>query len=360
MANQKRSAVRHPVEFTLRDVRCFAGEQRGLIRPITLLVGENGTGKTTFLGCYGALHRLLSSAPVEKPDFNEDTFAMGSFRDIARTRRGRGGRIKEFELGFAFDEEGDERLTATFREEGSQPAVACLGPGNVGNLPDLVPVPTHHFSSTRTFGPACDTTSSVENHIRSLVDGCRWDALHDELVEFGRSAGLFSEIRLKCQGEQADDPFQLHVKVRGGPYVNVANAGSGISQSLLLLLEVMAANGSSRRPGGRTFVLQQPGAHLHPRCQAQLANVFIKASEERDSRFLIETHSDYIVDRVRISVRQGLLPPDDVSILYFEPKAKAVTIHSMYFDADGNLKGAPPGYREFFLKETNKLLGFSD
>ncbi len=42
-----------------RPARCFAGEQRGRLRPITLLVGENSTGKTTFLGCYGALLRVI-------------------------------------------------------------------------------------------------------------------------------------------------------------------------------------------------------------------------------------------------------------------------------------------------------------
>ena len=41
-----------PGDLTLQDVRCFQGEQRGSLRPITLLVGENSTGKTTFLGCY--------------------------------------------------------------------------------------------------------------------------------------------------------------------------------------------------------------------------------------------------------------------------------------------------------------------
>ena len=41
-----------PREFMLTDVRCFEGEQRARLRPITLLVGENSTGKTTFLGCY--------------------------------------------------------------------------------------------------------------------------------------------------------------------------------------------------------------------------------------------------------------------------------------------------------------------
>ena len=88
--------------------------------------------------------------------------------------------------------------------------------------------------------------------------------------------------------------------------------------------------------------------------------MFVEAFKKRGNRFLIETHSDYIVDRVRIAVRQGALKPDDVAILYFEPKGNAVGIHSMSLDADGNLLGAPASYREFFLRETDRLLGFAD
>ena len=78
----------HPTEVTLQDVRCFEGEQRGCLRPITLLVGENSTGKTTFLGCYRALSRLFSEYGFtgKSPDFNIEPLAMGSFRDIVRSR----------------------------------------------------------------------------------------------------------------------------------------------------------------------------------------------------------------------------------------------------------------------------------
>ena len=65
-------------------------------------------------------------------------------------------------------------------------------------------------------------------------------------------------------------------------------------------------------------------------------------------------------NRVRISVRKGLLKPDDVSVLYFEPKGSAVAIHDMTLDEHGNLLAAPEGYRDFFMKETDKLLGFAD
>ena len=120
-----------PGELTMQDVRCFQGEQRGSLRPITLLVGENSTGKTTFLGCYHVLHRLLPGANFEQTlDFNEEPFSMGSFRDIVRSGRGPGGRIDEFKLGVSFEPPGRDslpyRLLVSFSEEGSQPVVSSL------------------------------------------------------------------------------------------------------------------------------------------------------------------------------------------------------------------------------------------
>ena len=435
----------YPTDLILRDVRCFDGEQHGRLRGITLLVGENSTGKTTFLGCYRALHQMFamhhySSGP---PDFNADPFAMGSFRDIVRSRRGTKGRIDEFQLGFALEGPSYSRLTATFREEGSQPIVSSLRfqfsdelfleldrtekgtsfgiPGHgvqeadipfdqaaflldaatdfdphllgpklppilkhlqhmrndsagvdYGGIPlpdlaDLVPVAPLRSKPKRTYDPVRESSSPAGDHVPMLMmrldrtDDAQWDSLHDELVEFGGDSGLFSDIKVKRHGRQMSDPFQLQVKVRSGPHANIVDVGYGISQSLPILVDIMAPTKSF--PEVRTFLLQQPEVHLHPRGQAQLASLFIAAFKKRGNRFLIETHSDHIIDRVRISVRQGLLKPDDVSILYFEPTAQngnAVNIHNMTLDADGNLLGAPEGYRDFFLKETDKLLGFAD
>ena len=443
----------YPTELILRDVRCFEGEQRAPLRPITLLVGENSTGKTTFLGCYAALHRMLSAGRIftfiDELDFNESPFAMGSFRDIARLRRGPSGRINEFQLGFALETEQSglsyKELTTTFGESGSQPVVSSLRfgfsddwslalwptssgsalriPGRPsrevdipfghaglllhllgGNEPhvldqfptvklvvedllcegaerwhgftlpqlsNLIPVAPLRSKPKRTYDPGRETASPEGEHVPMLMMRLdrtskeHWGSLHDDLVEFGRSAGLFSDIRVKRHGKQMSDPFQLQVKVRSGPHANIMDVGYGISQSLPILVDLMAPDPSARRSRqrlreGHTFLLQQPEVHLHPRGQAQLASLFIQAFKKRRHRFLIETHSDHIVDRVCISVRQGKLKPDDVAILYFEPNGNAVSIHNISVDAAGNLCGAPPGYREFFLRETDRLLGFAD
>ena len=451
----------HPTTLLLQDVRCFEGEQHGRLRPITLLVGENSTGKTTFLGCYGTLHRMFSGRPTisATPDFNEEPFAMGSFRDIVRARRGPSGRINEFRLGFALepDRHSYDHLTATFREQGSQPTISSLRfrfgddsaflelqrtedngtafeslggtiatadfpiddaallldlitmdlpdvssgtlsrfphlkpvlqklrqlhpptgtdrrrrariPGStftLPHLPELIPVAPLRSKPKRTYDPVRETATPEGEHIPMLMmrldrtEATRWDSLHEGLVRFGRGAGLFSDIKVKRHGKQMSDPFQLQVKVRSGPHANIMDVGYGISQSLPILVDIMAANGAVRN---RAFLLQQPEVHLHPRGQAELASLFISSFKAGRNRFLIETHSDHIVDRVRISVRQGSLRPDDVSILYFEPqgpKGNAVNIHNVHLDEDGNLEKAPPGYRDFFLRETDKLLGFAD
>ncbi len=78
--------------------------------------------------------------------------------------------------------------------------------------------------------------------------------------------------------------------------------------------------------------------------------------------FIIETHSDHFVDWFRICVMEGKLPPEDLSIVYFEPiddRTKS-RIYSLGVDAQGNLQDVPDGYRRFFLQETEKLLGFKE
>ena len=110
------------------------------------------------------------------------------------------------------------------------------------------------------------------------------------------------------------------------------------------------------------FLLQQPEVHLHPSAQAALGGLFCEAAVD-GRQLIVETHSDHLIDRVRMDVRDGEsdLKPEDVSILYFERRNLAVTIHSLGWDADGNLVGrqgpVPDGYRQFFRTERRRSLG---
>ncbi|MCZ0937175.1 MAG: hypothetical protein OXJ55_00955 [Caldilineaceae bacterium] len=109
--------------FTIEEVRCFAGRQRFDLRPLTFLVGENSTGKTTTLACFQTLANLLRSEGV---DFNIDPYSMGVFGDIVRRSR---RKEKSFSLGFSF-EDNDDSLDCTVdfvqKAEGIEPAVKAV------------------------------------------------------------------------------------------------------------------------------------------------------------------------------------------------------------------------------------------
>ena len=150
------------------------------------------------------------------------------------------------------------------------------------------------------------------------------------------------------------DQVRKHDKRRKGPLHNLADMGYGVSQVLPLATELL------RGDSPRVILVQQPEVHLHPSAEAALGTLLCEVAVDgrRDRRLIVETHSDFIIDRVRMSVRDGVggLKPKDVSILYFERGGLDVTIHNLRVDERGNLLDVPPGYRQFFLKELQRSI----
>ena len=183
-----------------------------------------------------------------------------------------------------------------------------------------------------------------------------WRRLKEALEDFGREAGLFDEISVRSLGKKGSDPFQLRIKKYGskskGPQRNLIDVGYGISQALPVVIEFLR---SSAPP---MFLLQQPEMHLHPSAQAALGSLFCRVAGPK-RQLVVETHSDHLLDRVRMDVRDGAaaLKPADVSILYFERGDLDVRIHSLRLDEQGNVLDAPPSYRAFFMEETRRSLG---
>ena len=185
-----------------------------------------------------------------------------------------------------------------------------------------------------------------------------WNRLKDQLQTFGRSSGLFDEISIKPLGSREGAPFQVQIRRYDGklkgPKRNLIDVGYGVSQALPLVTELLRSDASSM------FLLQQPEVHLHPSAQAALGTLFCSIASP-DRRLIIETHSDYIIDRVRMEVRDAHesvgIRPGDVSILFFERGDLDVKIHSIRIDTEGNVHGAPESYGRFFMEETRRSIG---
>ena len=457
-------------EITLRNYRCFREEQTARLAPLTLLVGENSTGKTSFLAIIRALWDVAYRDLV--PDFKEEPYDLGSFDEIAHHRGAGGGRADEFDAGFkaattipreepleASEDAIPRRFAATFRKKGTAPVPAVrrlsdedgetwleirqdhdrtwlsfgthggawkreipeisvrwldadedrimvtfgsslgLFFGRAGDRDDraeAIPLrgtgrPEPHdieriaglvgrnwplgylesrpYASApvrskprRTYDPARTARDPEGDYVPMYLAGRyfqnkkAWSALKGRLEHFGRDAGLFDEVSIKPLGKRESEPFQVQVrKFAGrlkGPRRNLIDVGYGVSQALPVITELL------RDDAPPLFLLQQPEVHLHPSAQAALGSLFCRiAGPER--QLVVETHSDHLLDRVRMDIRDGksTLTPDDVSILYFERGALDVHIHSLRLDKMGNILGTPDSYRRFFMEETTRSLG---
>jgi predicted ATPase len=184
-----------------------------------------------------------------------------------------------------------------------------------------------------------------------------WQKLKRSIEDFGRASGLFDEISIKLLGRSEGTPFQVQVrkfsgKGRKGPPRNLIDVGYGVSQSLPLLSELL------RNDASQIFLLQQPEVHLHPVAQAALGTLFCQLAGRRQ-QLIVETHSDHLIDRVRMDIRDKTtsLTHKDVSILYFEPNDLDVTIHSLRIDDRATIIDPPDSYRRFFMDELRRSVG---
>jgi predicted ATPase len=189
----------------------------------------------------------------------------------------------------------------------------------------------------------------LERLVQEQPDSPETKSVLEALSTFGEESGLFKRIDVRKLGSKPDDPFQLLVTMEGRA-ANVIDVGYGISQALPVIVQSVLVDRDN------LLLLQQPEVHLHPRAQAALGSFFSRLVAKAHKQLVIETHSDFIIDRIRQHVARGDIRAADVAILFLE-RAKAETrLHVISLDAAGNILNAPTSYRDFFIQEEWRLL----
>lgn len=210
----------------------------------------------------------------------------------------------------------------------------------------------------RSYDSVAQAYSPEGDHIpwrlRGLSDRSK---LRERIRDYGVRSGLYEDVETRKFGDTEDAPFELRVRL-GERTPNVINVGYGISQVLPVVTSLLEP---SLR--GAWFALQQPEVHLHPRAQAALGEVlFEMALPPHSKRFLVETHSDYVVDRFRYRMRKAAETGEkalNAQVLFFERAGDKNIVHRLPLEPNGDYPEAQPdGFRAFFLQEELKNLGY--
>jgi predicted ATPase len=108
-----------------------------------------------------------------------------------------------------------------------------------------------------------------------------------------------------------------HLKVKQNELdLDITDVGFGISQVLPVIIQGFLSSDNS------TTIIEQPEIHLHPRIQADLADLFIDiVKNSPGKKLIIETHSEYILKRLRRRISEGKILPSQVAICLINPQS---------------------------------------
>lgn len=133
---------------------------------------------------------------------------------------------------------------------------------------------------------------------------------------------LLSRFRIAIDIERVNDIIHKITVNQDTVSLELTDVGFGISQVLPILVQAMLS------PKDSITIIEQPEIHLHPNMQAWLTDALIDIALKQQKFFIIETHSDTLIRRIRLRIvdKEWSLTENDIAIYHLEKdKSKSRT-----------------------------------
>lgn len=131
------------------------------------------------------------------------------------------------------------------------------------------------------------------------------------------------------------------------------NIGFGVSYVLPIIISALHA------PKGSLILIENPEAHIHPAGQSKLMALICLAANA-GVQFIIETHSDHIVNGLLLSVKHKKLKKEDVTLYFLDRKQSTHETEVVHLPvlSGGRIKNPPQGFFDQIDRDMKALLGF--
>jgi hypothetical protein len=170
-----------------------------------------------------------------------------------------------------------------------------------------------------------------------------WGLTEKTLIEavtmWGKFLGIYDDIEINAEtkyGTVCKVATSLEgIEVRA----DLTNVGVGVSQLLPVVVLCLAV------PVGSTLLIEQPELHLHPSVQLRLAE-FLAACALTGRQVVVETHSEHLVNGIRLLASRGWVQPErDVALSFIEKDEYGTRVTEIPITQDGTITRWP---RHFF------------
>ena len=373
-------------ELHVTSFKCF--EELVLqLRPLTLLSGTNGGGKSSVIQSLVLLAHTLSNREwSDNLLLDGPELALGSAADVLNQRAAR----RQFTLGastsgqsilWSFEAENRRALSVkleSIKVDGETIDAAApfrwllpsvwSSPAPVVEALRRISWITAERKGPRELLPLRDEASHIRVGSRGeLAAGLlywREDApVREALRIVGPPPTLFHQVRIWMQDffpgcdlrvSPIDGASAVSLRLKSdakSEFQRPQNVGFGLTQVFPILVAVLAAK------EGDCLLIENPEVHLHPRAQQRIGWLLARAAAS-GVQIIVETHSDHVLNGMRLATKERRICHDDVAVHFFSPSPdeEAVRPRSPSIDADGRLSDWPEGFFDQFDMALSELL----
>ncbi|WP_237275866.1 DUF3696 domain-containing protein [Tenacibaculum ovolyticum] len=382
-------------KIKFKNYKVFKKEQELEIKPITIVIGKNNTGKSAILKLPTLIEGALKSEEIGQV-FNLENKGVkisNEYKDLVYGKQFKAIKLKLFQKNIT-NEDNDNLNTEIFIDsETQEPVIDTWSINNNYNLVHIendnyselirkkklkvifkgilpnkiksediqgfkenLPIPLFNLNTDFIGGIRQKAKKNYEiNKIKFDYSNFDGKYLYDFLIEDSQTTdkkylNLVSnwlrdkfegwELNINIDGYKKDVPAIIEL-VKDNLKINLSQTGMGISQILPLIIRAY-------RPckENTLIIIEEPESHLHPYAHAQLAQLFVDSvKSDKLKSYLIETHSLNFVLRVRRLVAEGKLKKEDIIIYYvdFDEELNESNLKTINVDDGGGVEWWPEG-----------------
>ncbi len=403
-------------EIKLKNFKCFKDETRVPLNRINLFTGLNSRGKSTVLQALLLMRQSIEhSKTTKKIMFNGNCINMGRFHDVKNSAIS----VQEvIEIGFKYKIANNYfSILYKLRESDSDDMVADISKVEANGVLSKNKFKFILVAKENSFSYKIARESRKVNYlynlfisnIRSIVldfinENLNFTNIHyisadrigpqefyskTSLTDFpnvGVRGEYTANLLSKKKNDIVDERLRLPEgstetvldqtqswlsKIFKGGNINVEalesniitltlssdasrnfykpiNVGFGYSYALPIIVSGLIAK------KGEILIVENPEAHLHPSAQAEIIK-FLARVGAAGIQVFIESHSDHILNGLRLSVLDKIIAADKINIVYFSRENETLHTKNITIEQNGRIETWPDGFFDQTERDFEKL-----